>query len=187
MHSVGSAQAVFIMFYLWHKHLEAPGLSESPLFFLRLVNWLHVFFISCFGRKVKQSDSLVYFVTVDPYVLSLKVLFVCYCDHAASVQERLPGRNPATVLKRRAETRSRIRADVESQTFRNETDFGHRCRLHCTCIDHAVRLSHGPAHRNRLSKRNAHRHCYSTVNSLNASLRAVCIVATDTWLWSKFW
>lgn len=120
---------------------RCPACLRALFFFLRLVNWLHIFFISCFGYKVKQSDSLVYFVTVDPYVLSLKVLFVCYCDHAASVQKRLPGRNPAAVVKRRAETRSRIRADVESQTFRKETDFGHRCRLHCVHRPHRPTLT----------------------------------------------
>lgn len=136
MHSVGSAQVkLFLSSHVLHVTQTFGGArpfwEPSFLFEAGKLAPYFFFFISCFGCEVKQSDSLVYFVTVDPYVLSLQVLFVCYCDHAASVQERLPGRNPAAVVKRRAETRSRIRADVESQTFRNETDFGHRCRLHC--------------------------------------------------------
>lgn len=136
---------------------------------------------------MKQSDSLVYFVTVDPYVLSLKVLFVCYCDHAASVQERLPGEKPC---RRSKET---SRDSIQDQGRCGVTNFQKRdgfwTRMPPALRASTVRLSRGPTHRSRcLSKQNARRHCYSTVNSLNASLRAICIVANDTWLWSKrFW
>lgn len=135
MHSVGSAQVkLFLSSHVLHVTQTFGGARPfwEPSFLFEAGKLAPYFFLFLVLAVRWNSPTPLFILLL--WILTsynFKCCFVCYCDHAASVQERLPGRNPAAVVKRRAETRSRIRADVESQTFRNETDFGHRCRLHC--------------------------------------------------------
>lgn len=62
---------------------------------------------------------LCLFLTVDPRVLSLKVLYICYCHGHASGIEKPPERErerdpPLTQTRAETRYRSRIHADVES-------------------------------------------------------------------------
>lgn len=135
MHSVGSAQVkLFLSSHVlfvtqtfegarsfWEPSFLFEAGKLAPYFFLFLV------------LAVRWNRPTPLFI-LSLWILASYLLKCCLSVVVTTLQaykKDCPGRNPAAVVKRWAETRPRIRADVESQTFRNETDFGHRCRLHC--------------------------------------------------------
>lgn len=156
--------------------------------FLKFIAWVtrrHTHWLT----HVVGSFFFCFFLTVEPWVLSLQVLYICYCHCHASGMERLPERDQPQTQKPMTKCKWRLKSYIGSNVHIDIPSFFREAAVGLERLsprwsrslsasatgsvwtsDSDTASISPPAHIQ------SHRRCYSTVNVLHLTFRAICIV-----------